>query len=124
MITILTLPEAAARLKITTRQLRRFLQRYPGNPPFFRHLGRTKLCSEADIARLWEALQCPSPSSHREKAGGRTGASAAPTSEPTWIEALAFANARSRGKFETAGNAKSNVVSLSARRRQRSRRSG
>jgi hypothetical protein len=39
----------------------------------------------------------------------RTGASAAPTSEHTWSEALAFANARSRGKFATGGNAKSNV---------------
>src|SRR6266705_3539813 len=76
---LLTVEEVAQRLHKSPRWLQDFLRDHPTGPdgrPFFRLAGRTRLFSESDVGRLYEALPCPSSSSRRDKAKARTGRSA------------------------------------------------
>src|SRR5262249_60022461 len=102
-MTFLTLDEAAAKLRKSRRWLQSFLRRHP----YYRLAGRTKLFTEADINRLYEALPCPSNSSRRESR--RSSRSGVPTSESTLTEALRLANELLPRRPSRSGNAKSNV---------------
>src|SRR5262245_38809482 len=105
-MTFLTIDEAAARLRKSRRWLQSFLRQHP----YYRLAGRTKLFTEADINRLYEALPCPSHSSHR--ASRRSGRSGVHTSASTLTEALRLAREPLPRKSSSNGNVRSNVVSL------------
>ena len=57
--TILTMDEAAERLRISRRSLQDLVKDHP----HYAANGRKKLFSEGDIAALWEAMRCRSNSS-------------------------------------------------------------
>jgi hypothetical protein len=82
-VAVYTMEEVAQRL----HKSRRWLQDFVRNHPFYRLAGRTKLFTEGDIARLVEALPCPSGSNPQEKAARRIGTSGAPSSESLLTEA-------------------------------------
>src|SRR5215470_8683489 len=83
--TFLTLSDVAARLHKSRRWVQDFLRTHP----YYRLAGRTKLFTESDVLRLYEAMPspCPSSSSRRAKIGARTGRSAGHTSASMWTEA-------------------------------------
>src|SRR5574341_1675283 len=86
-LAFLTLKEAAAKLRKSERWLWDWLDKTPRDPfdrPYYRLAGRTKLLSEGDVARIFEALPCPSSSGRRVPAKRRTSKSEAPTSESAW----------------------------------------
>src|SRR5512142_2454975 len=59
-----TLQEAANHLRISTKTLRGLL----GAHPFYARTGRKIIISDADLARLYEVLRCPSDSSATQNA--------------------------------------------------------
>src|SRR5262245_22623339 len=105
-MTFLTLDEAAAKLRKSRRWLQSFLREHP----YYRLAGRTKLFTEADINRPYEALPCPSNSSRR--ASRRFSRSGVHTSASTLTEALRLASEPLPRKSSSSGNARLNVVSL------------
>src|SRR3990167_2124382 len=89
---------------------RRWLQDFLRDHPYYRMAGRTKLFSDGDVARIVEALPCPSNSSRRARTGRRTGRSGAPTSDNMLTEALRLAGGQLRERFSARPSGKSNVV--------------
>ena len=85
-----TIEEVAARFRVSRRTLQGHIRNYP----YYRLLGRRKLFTEADIAKLYESLPCPSSSSRHARANRRIGLSEGRTSAPTLIEALKLASER------------------------------
>jgi DNA-binding transcriptional MerR regulator len=112
-LTLFTLEEVAARFRVSRRTLQAHIRKYP----HYRTLGRRKLFTEADIARLYEALPCPSSSNLRVKARRRTTALEAPTSESMLTEARALVTERQPNAFAAAGSPKSNAPNTSTRAR-------
>src|SRR6184192_1821580 len=104
LIALYTLDEVAERL----RKSRRWLQDFIRVRPYYRLAGRTKLFSETDIARLVEALPCPSVSCPRAKVKRRTGTSVAVTSGSVLTAALELASEGSPKRSCENGNARSN----------------
>src|SRR5262245_60107566 len=103
--TILTLPEAAERLRRKPRRLREFLRAHPlglDGRPLYLQDGRDKLFSEADIGRISDlirhlteqGLPCRFTSDRRVRAKRRIGKSEARTSESAVRRALALAAAK------------------------------
>jgi hypothetical protein len=92
----LTLREAAEKLRKSERWLWDWLDKHPRDrfdQPYYRLAGRTKLISEADLARIFEDLpSCPSRSGRPAKAKRRTSKSAAPTSDAAWKLAAELTN--------------------------------
>ena len=83
----MTLAEAASKLRKSPRWLWDWLDKNPRDGfdrPFYRLAGRTRLFSEGDVARIFEALPCPSVSGRPAKAKRRTSKSAAPISDAAW----------------------------------------
>lgn len=110
---LLTLDEVAGHFRVSRRTFQAHIRRYP----FYRTLGRRKLFTEADIARLYEALPCPSNSNHRVKARRRTTALEAPTSESMLTEALALLTEKQQNASAATGSPKSNAANTSTRER-------
>jgi excisionase family DNA binding protein len=106
---LFTIEEVAARFRVSRRTLQAHIRRFP----FYRLLGRRKLFTEADIARLYEALPCPSPSNRRAKAARRSTASGAPTSASMLTEALALLNEKQPTASVVAGSTKSSAARTS-----------
>jgi len=73
---LLTLDEAAARLRVSRRWLQGFLR----NRPFGRMAGRRRLFTEDDFAAIIEELPCPSSSYRPGRVKARTGQSGGRTS--------------------------------------------
>jgi hypothetical protein len=68
-LTVLTLAEAAARLRVCSKTLAGFLKSHPAEPPLFARAGRQFLISEKDLTRIYEEMkQCPLKSSDDKKA--------------------------------------------------------
>jgi hypothetical protein len=109
------------RLDIGRRQLLEWLWKHPcdvNGTPFYRKIGRTKLFTETDIARILAALptpeapRCPSSSSRRVPAT-RIGRFAAATSTSNdYTEALALLNALSPRGRSRSSSATSKVAPL------------
>jgi hypothetical protein len=76
-----TSEEVAEQFRVSRRTLENFLRHHP----YFRRLGRRKLFTEADVARLYEALPCPSGLS--EDTEDQTGISAVPSEASLWTRA-------------------------------------
>jgi hypothetical protein len=91
---------------------RRWLQDFVRDHPFYRLAGRTKLFTEGDIARLVEALPCPSSSSRRAKAARRTGMSEARTLESLLTEARRLLSSEPRGRSSSDGDGKSSAANI------------
>src|SRR5436190_4128332 len=109
---LLTLEQVAERFHVSRRTLQDFLRSHPGDPPYFRTLGRRKLFSEADLSRLWEALPCRSNSSRHAKAKARTGRSGAPISRSMWTEAAELVGRPLLYSNSETSKVGSNVVSI------------
>lgn len=68
--TILTMDEAAERLRISRRSLQELVKDHP----HYAANGRKKLFSEGYIAALWEAMRCRSSSSNaQDRTTGTSG---------------------------------------------------
>lgn len=83
----LTLKEAAANLRKSERWLWDWLDKHPCDAfdrPYYRLAGRTKLFSADDLARIYEAMPCPSSSARPVRAKRRTLKSEEHTSESQW----------------------------------------
>jgi hypothetical protein len=90
MTQILTMDEAATRLRKKRRWLRDWLRAHKADAqgiPYFRKAGRTILFTEGDLTRILEAMLCRSNSSPRAKAKARTGQCGARTSGSMWMRA-------------------------------------
>jgi excisionase family DNA binding protein len=83
-IELFTVEEVAARFRVSRRTLQAFIREHP----YYRTLGRRKLFTEADIARLYEALTCPSSLSGDTAV--QTGTSAARSEASLWTKAQAL----------------------------------
>ena len=107
-LTLYTMEEAAARLRISRRKLQDVLHEIPVG----RTIGRRRLFSDADITRLWDNLPCLSSSTRR--AGQRTRATpyAAPTSGSPFSEALELLTGQPQRKNSAGSSGKSNVVAM------------
>src|SRR5262245_22277960 len=112
----LTGSEVAQRL----HKSRRWLQDYLRKHPYYRLAGRTKIFTEADILRLYEALPCPSSSGLPGKEKRRIGQSVAHTSGFMWSEAQELLASASLTSSSKSGRVRSNVVSLPRKTNQRS----
>jgi excisionase family DNA binding protein len=106
-----TVEEVAARFRVSRRTLQAHIRRFP----FYRLLGRRKLFTEADIARLYEALPCPSNSNRRVRAERRTTASGAPISESLLTEALALLTEKQPTASAAGGSTKSSAENTPTR---------
>src|SRR3954462_4710934 len=110
-----TIKEAALELRKSERWLWGWLDKHPrdGNDqPYYRLAGRTKLIPPSALARIFEALLCPSPSGRRVRAKARTGKSAAPTSESLWSEAQELLRSPLQNASSTSSSTPSNVVNI------------
>lgn len=87
MTDLLTMDEAATKLRISRRWLQDFIQDHP----YYRTAGRKKLFTDEDITRLIEAMPCPGNSSRRVKARPRSGTSVANISASLLTEVRALA---------------------------------
>ena len=74
------------------------------NRPFYRLAGRTKLFTDDDLARIYEAMPCRSISGRRGRAKAPTTKFAADTSESALSRALELAKRQSRPKFSVVSN--------------------
>ena len=81
-----TLEEVASRFRVSRRTLQDFIRLHP----YYRRLGRRKLFTEDDIARLYEALPCPSSSTESEARPIST--SEAPSQAKLWSESTRVAD--------------------------------
>src|SRR3954463_1952402 len=108
-----TIEEVAARFRVS----RRSFQAHIRQNPFYRVLGRKKLFTEADIARLYEALPCPSNSKDRVRGRRPTTVSGAATSESMLTEALALLTEKQPTVSATAGSTKSSAANTRTRAR-------
>src|SRR5262249_8137638 len=97
-----TMDEVAIRLRVSRRWLQDFIKHHP----YYRRVGRKKLSTEEDIARLIEALPCPGNSCHRVKARRRTGPSAGSISESLWTTARELLRNEPRKQSSTRGSDK------------------
>jgi hypothetical protein len=117
----MTLDEVAKRLHRSRRWLQDFLRTLDnGSGRYWKQAGVKKLFSEEHFAALFKALpneatSCPSSSSRPAKARHRSIAFEEPTSGDTWTDLQNALKRPRRGKPGTAGNEKSNVVSLPRR---------
>src|ERR1035437_2638974 len=109
---LLTMDEVAARFRVSRRSFQLFIRQYP----YYRTLGRRKLFTEADIARLYEALPCPSSS----PAGTPvlTGTSAAPSVASLWTRAQVLLTERQQKPSARSGNGKSSKPASMVGKRQ------
>lgn len=82
--TLYTMEDAAAHLHISRRKLQDLLRDYP----FYRVAGKRKLFTASDLARLIQALPCPSSSKTRGPANRRTTRYVAPTTGSKLTELL------------------------------------
>ena len=98
------------------RVSRRTLQAHLRHHPYYRTLGRRKLFTEMDIARLYEALPCPSNSP--ADTAVLTGTSAAPSVASLWTRAQVLLNARPQKPSGHSGNGKSSKPASMAGKRQ------
>jgi hypothetical protein len=106
----LTLREAAAKLRKSERWLWDWLDKHPRDRfdrPYFRLAGRTKLISEADLARIYEDLPCPSTSERPAKAKRRTSKSGENISESAWKLAAELTNDPSLSKSSASSPTRS-----------------
>jgi hypothetical protein len=102
---LLTLAEAASRLRICTKSLAAFLRDHPCVPPLFAQFGRQYLISEADLQRIYEEMKiCRSGSSGAEDR--HTITSAAPSEASTFTKLRALTTPK-RPK-SSASSAKAN----------------
>jgi excisionase family DNA binding protein len=108
MIALYTMDEAAKELRVSRRWLQEFIQRHP----YYRTVGRKKLFTAEDLARLIGALPCPGSSSRPAKARRRTGTSVANTSASLWTTARALLRNERRGASSRRGESRQNVVNF------------
>src|SRR4029077_7432698 len=106
-----TVDEVAALFRVSKRTLQDFLRLHP----YYRRLGRRKLFTEADIARLYEALPCPSNLPDATEV--QTSTSAAPSEASLWTRAQALLTDRPRKPSVRSGNGKSSRRASTAARR-------
>jgi hypothetical protein len=125
LMNLLTMTEAAERLRKTPRWLTSWLR---GNPqdangiPYCRQAGRTRLFTETDVARIVEALlPCRSSSSRPAKARRRTGRSAGHTSVSTWTEAEELTGVTLQPSSSETFKSASNVATFPTSRLRRER---
>src|SRR5450759_4793623 len=112
---LFTVAEVAARFRVSRRSLQAHLRQHP----YYRTLGRRKLFTEPDIARLFEALPCPSVSSRPAKARPRIGASGAPISKSLLTEAQELIGRPLQIASGNRSNAPSNAVTIPRQDRRR-----
>jgi hypothetical protein len=123
---LLTLEEAANRLRRTPRQLREFLRAHPlglDGHPLYSQVGRDKLFRQEDLERILavfrdlteQGLPCRSSSGRRVPAKRRITRSEALTSESVVRRALALAGAKSPNNSSARNEQKLNVVPLPGR---------
>lgn len=116
----LTLQEAAAELRKTSRWLAGWLRQHPADKagePYFTPAGRDKLFHPNDISRielaLREELKCRSVSGRRAKARRPILKSEAPISESAWKSAAELTNdpslATSYGRSKSASSNTANT---------------
>jgi hypothetical protein len=109
MTALLTMDEAAKELRVSRRWFQDFIQDYP----YYRKVGRKKLFTAEDVARLIGALPpCPGSSSRPSKAKRRIGTSAANTSESLWTTARELLKNEPRDASSRRGASRQNVVSF------------
>src|SRR6266566_4547122 len=99
-----TLDEICLRLRVS----RRWLGGYLRTRPYYRIVGRRKMFTTEDLARLIGELPCPSNSTNARTRpiigrGARTSAS-------LYAEAQKLINGSSPSESSSSGNQKSNVV--------------
>jgi hypothetical protein len=97
---LFTLEEVAARFRVSRRTLQDFVRIHP----YYRRLGRRKLFTEADIARLYEALPCSNSSVDVE---ATSGTSAVPSVDALHMRVRALLTNQSRRQSEFAVKMKS-----------------
>ena len=121
MSPVYTLDEAAAQLHKSKRWLQYWLLDHPADKhgqPFYVPLGRTKVFTDSDLARILAACiedeRCRLNSSRQgsTRAIRHRGQSAAPTSDAALTRALARAKNHSPRKSSSGSNGTSKVVSL------------
>src|ERR1035437_7761365 len=110
-----TVDEVTARFRVSRRTLQAHLRQHP----YYRTLGRRKLFTEPDIARLFEALPCTSVSSRPAKARPRTGASGAPISKSLLTEAQELIGRPLQIASGNRSSAPSNAVTIPRQDRRR-----
>ena len=101
MLVLYTLEQVARLLHKSPRWFKTWLRQNPTDrhgEPFYAAVGRTKIFSENDVARIHAALKeqerCRLNLSRRVQGKRRTGMVVAPTSANTLTEALRLANER------------------------------
>src|SRR5450759_2361322 len=112
---LFTMEEVAERFRVSRRTLQAHLRQHP----YYRTLGRRKLFTEPEIARLYEALPCPSVSSHPEKARPRTGASVARISKSLLTEAQELIGRPLQIASDNRSSAPSNAATIPRQDRRR-----
>jgi hypothetical protein len=88
-----SLDDVAKQLGKSRRWLRDWLRDHPRDShdrPLYAAAGRTKVFSDAHIARILEALPCPSASSQPAVGKRKSSTSAARTSASAWTKAAAL----------------------------------
>src|SRR5262245_8543341 len=114
MTPLYTMDQVAARYGKSRRAFQDWLRGHQppaGQPHYYRLMGRSKLFTDADLARLDEAIRCPSPLSRRKQAGRRISTFAARTSASELTEALRLTTEKSPRRCSPRSSARSNVVS-------------
>lgn len=91
--TILTMNEAAERLRISRRSLQDLIKKHP----HYAANGRKKLFSESDLTALWEAMRCHSSSLGAETRG--TGTFAVPSEARLYSRARELTAKKRRKSF-------------------------
>ena len=105
-LTLHRLEEVAERFRVSRRTMQEVVRAHP----YYRVIGRRKLFTEADIARLYEALPCPSNSS---SANPVFGTFAAPSEASLLTKAHALLNAKPLKRSERAGSGRSRKAQCS-----------
>src|SRR5262249_41282755 len=123
---LLTMDEAAIRLRSSRRSLQDWLAAHPTDPagvPYYVPNGRRKLFAEADIARILAAKRedearrirerdkCRGSSSRRVKAKRITGTSVESTAASLWTTARELLMSERRSASSKRGVGSQNVVS-------------